>query len=437
MNQPEQNQASRVAVIGAGPMGLASAYELTKKGWQVDLYERDDRIGGMSASFDFDGMQLERFYHFVCATDQTLFDYLEEVGLRDRLQWRDIKMGFYYHGKLYPWGNPIALLKFPHMSLLAKFRFSLHVMYTKSIKNWDKLDKIHATDWLKRWLGKQAYDVVWEPLFRLKFFEYQDALSAAWIGTRIKRVALSRKNLMVEREGYIEGGSEVLLHAIKERIEAAGGTIHLQQGVDEVLIDEGKARGVRVNGEDRAYGAVVSTIPLPYLVKLGADLPQPELEKIRAIQNIGVVCVTLKLKHPFSENFWMNINEPSMDIPGLIEYSNLNPLPQPVVYAPFYMPQTHPDYKAGNQHFIDKTVGVMQQIRPDFSPDEILATNVHRYEFAQTVCKPGFYEQLPPMDSAVKGLYLADTSHYYPNDRSISESMAVGKRLAGYVDPGN
>ena len=53
----------------------------------------------------------------------------------------------------------------------------------------------------------------------------------------------------------------------------------------------------------------------------------------------------------------------------------------------------------------------------------MIAATASRYEFAQTVCTPGFYDALPPMASAVRGLFLADTSHYYPEDRSISESM--------------
>ncbi|WP_152668836.1 FAD-dependent oxidoreductase, partial [Xanthomonas euvesicatoria] len=39
---------SRFAIVGSGPMGLMAAMELLKKGHQVDVYERDDRIGGMS-----------------------------------------------------------------------------------------------------------------------------------------------------------------------------------------------------------------------------------------------------------------------------------------------------------------------------------------------------------------------------------------------------
>ena len=45
----------RAAVIGAGPMGLAVAYELAKLGHRVTIFERDNRIGGMSAHIDFDG----------------------------------------------------------------------------------------------------------------------------------------------------------------------------------------------------------------------------------------------------------------------------------------------------------------------------------------------------------------------------------------------
>ncbi|WP_152668498.1 FAD-dependent oxidoreductase, partial [Xanthomonas perforans] len=93
---------SRFAIVGSGPMGLMAAMELLKKGHQVDVYERDDRIGGMSADFDFDGLRIERYYHFICKTDFPLFKLLEELKLSDRLHWTDTKMGYYYQGK----GNP-------------------------------------------------------------------------------------------------------------------------------------------------------------------------------------------------------------------------------------------------------------------------------------------------------------------------------------------
>src|SRR5260221_10790362 len=183
------------AVLGAGPMGLMCAMELLKAGHSVDLYERDDRIGGMSATFNFDGLEIERFYHFICKTDYPLFELLAELNLSDKLHWTDTKMGFYWNGRLYKWGTPQALLRFNGLSWIEKFRYALHVMRAKSISDWTALDKVGALPWLKQALGQRAYDVLWHRLFELKFYELSDQLSAAWLGTRIKRVALSRRNL--------------------------------------------------------------------------------------------------------------------------------------------------------------------------------------------------------------------------------------------------
>ena len=314
------------------------------------MFERDDRIGGMSAHVDFDGTRLERYYHFVCAPDKCTFAYLKEFGLEDRLRWRDTHMGFYYDGRLYDWGHPLGLLKFPALSLLEKVRYGLHVLRAKSITDWRPYDAVPATDWLRRWIGPHAFDVLWRSLFHYKFYEYEDSLSAAWLGTRIKRVALSRRNLLQERLGYIDGGSELLLGKVAERLKQLGGTIELATGVESVIERRGRRQrrvvGVRVAGAERRFDAVVSTIPLPYLVPLVPDLPADEKARIAAIRNVGVVCVLLKLKRPFTRNFWMNINDPRIEIPGLIEYSNLNPLDgSTILYAPFYMPHTHPKYR--------------------------------------------------------------------------------------------
>ena len=418
------------AVLGAGPMGLAAAYELLQAGWEVDIYERDDRIGGMSASTEIDGLKIERYYHFVCKPDETTFHYLRELGIIEKLRWVDTRMGFYYNGVLHEWGNPIALLKFPGLDLISKLRYGAHAFFATKISDWRALDKVGCTPWLKKWVGERAYEVLWKSLFELKFFEYKDSLSAAWLGTRIQRVGLSRRSVFQETLGYLEGGSDTLLDAIEARIRGMGGRIHLKAAAERVEIADGALRGIRVNGESRPYNTVISTIPLPYLVKLAPDLPQDERDKVAAIVNIGVVCAIFKLRHPISRNFWTNINDPSIAIPGLIEYSNLNPLENTIVYAPFYMPVTHPKYKLPKEAFIAEVTGYLKKLNPSFDPSWIMAANAFRYEFAQTVCTPNFYEALPPMKSKVRGLFLADTSHYYPEDRSISESMRLGRRLA-------
>lgn len=423
----------RYAIVGAGPMGLMAATELLDLGHQVDVYERDDRIGGMSADFDFDGLRIERYYHFICKTDHPLFELLRRYGIADRLKWVDTRMGYYYNGKLYPWGTPTALLAFPALGPISKFRYALHVMYTKGISDWTKLDKVNATRWIRKWVGAKAYDVLWKNAFALKFFEHADNLSASWIGTRIKRIALSRRSLMHESLGYLEGGSAVLLDRMAQDIRDRGGRIFLKQGIDEVVSREGRVAGVSVGGRFEPYDGVVSTAPIQYVPRMVPSLPTEFAERVSRIQNIPVACVILKLRHAVSGNFWLNISDPDIAIPGIIEYSNLNPGEDPsqkIVYAPFYMPKTHPKWQLSNEALIDEVVGYLARLNPAFSRDWIIASHCHRYEFAQTICPPGFHDMLPPMRTPIEGFTMADTAYYYPEDRSISESVAVGRLLA-------
>lgn len=420
-------------IIGAGPMGLMAAMELLDAGKSVDIYETDDRIGGMSASFDFDGLDIERYYHFICKTDYPLFELLNQLKLAHALRWTETKMGFFYRGRLYRWGTPFALLRFDGLDIVGKLRYAAHVMYTKSIKDWRPLDKVNATGWIRKWIGDKTYDVLWRSLFDLKFFEFTDQLSAAWIGTRIKRVGLSRKSLFQETMGYLEGGSAVLLKAMEQFITERGGRIHLLSKIEKVEVVDGKVHGVVINGVSIPCRNVISTIPIQYVPRLAPDLPADFAAKISRIENIPVACVILKLKKPLSENFWMNINDPDIQIPGVIEYSNLNRMTPSVLYAPFYMPKTHPNWARDNGDLIDEVIGYLGLINPDFSPDWVISRHCHRYEYAQTICPPGFFDVLPPMRTPVDGLFMADTSYYYPEDRSINESIDTARRLVAEV----
>jgi protoporphyrinogen oxidase len=451
----------KIAVIGAGPMGLMCAYELLKKGFDVTLLERDDRIGGMTASFDFDGTLIERFYHFICKTDTPYFDLLKELGLSEKLRWRDTDMGFYYDGKLYPWGSPINLLKFPKISWITKFRYALFAYCTTQVKDFKSLDKVGVTPWLIKWLGKKGYEQLWLPLFYYKFYQYKDDLSAAWLGTRIRRVGKSRRSIFQEEMGYLEGGSEVLLKALEKKILELGGKITLNTDIQEVITEnmgtenikspgKKKVTGVRVNNLGKSetpsqilpFDTVISTIPLPYLPKLVPSLSTQIKTQINQIKNVGVVCLLFKLKNPFSPYFWMNINDKRIELPGIIEYTNLNPglasaapaQKESIVYVPYYMPQDHPKNTWSNEQFIAESLGYLQKIKPEFDPKDVLATHVARYGFAQTVCSPNFYEKLPPIKcEEIDGFFMADTAYYYPEDRSISESVDLGKKISAML----
>lgn len=420
----------RIAVLGAGPMGLAVAYQLAQDGHRPVLFEADDRVGGMTACFDFNGLEIERYYHFHCISDHAFLRMLDELGIADKIRWVETKMGYWYQNRLQSWGNPLALLKFRGLSFGAKFRYGLHAFLSTKRNDWHALDNVEATGWIRRWVGKEAYEVLWQKLFDFKFYDYASGLSAAWIWSRIRRIGRSRYDLFREKLGYLEGGSSTLLQGMKAAIESKGGEVRLQSPIGKVVIENGKVRGVEVNGQLETFDKVVSTVPLPYVPRLMPDLPEDVLAKFKSIKNIAVVCVIAKLRKAVTENFWLNTNDPEMDIPGLVEYTNLRPLDQHIVYVPFYMPSEHPKFSESDQAFINKVKRYLKKINSDLTEGDFIDVRASRYRYAQPICDPGYLGKLPPVALPIKGLWVADTSYYYPEDRGISESIDFGRKMA-------
>jgi protoporphyrinogen oxidase len=159
-------------------------------------------------------------------------------------------------------------------------------------------------------------------------------------------------------------------------------------------------------------------------------LPNNILQRFQSVNNIAVVCVIAKLRRAVTENFWLNTNDPEMDIPGLVEYSNLQPLDQHIVYVPFYMPGEHPKFSESDQSFIDKVRRYLKKINPALNDDDFIDLRASRYRYAQPICDPGYLDKLPPVALPVAGLWVADTSYYYPEDRGISESIDLGRKIA-------
>lgn len=424
-----QDKNQKIAVIGAGPMGLAVAYELCLQGYKPVIYEADDRVGGMTATFDFNGVEIERYYHFHCTSDLAFFELLKELSLDDQMRWVSTKMGYWYQNQLQPWGNPIALLTFKGLSLVAKFRYGLHAFLSTKRNNWRPLEKYDAKTWIQRWVGAEAYEVLWKKLFAQKFYEFTDNLSAPWIWSRIRRIGRSRYNLFNEKLGYLQGGSGRWLKQLQAKIEAMGGEFKLSSPVEKIEMLEDKATGVWVNGQFISADKVISTIPLPFVPKIAPQLPQQLLAQYANKKNIAVVCVIAQLNRPLTENFWLNTNDEAMDIPGIIEYSNLNPNVGHIVYVPYYMPQTNPVFKDADEVFVDKVTRYFKTVNPDLTDENILDVRVSRYYYAQPICEPNFLDTLPP-EQVLGNLWIADTSYYYPEDRGISESIGYGRAMA-------
>lgn len=427
----------RVAVLGAGAMGLAAAHRALALGHEVTLIEAAPEPGGMAAHFDLDDLSIERFYHFVCKSDRPTFELMQELGIGDRMRWRPTSMGYFTRGELHPWGDPVSLLRFPYLTLAQKLRYGLLMFVSTRRGHWDALEHQSARRWIERWCGRSVYEALWRPLFDLKFYEYADGISAAWLWTRIRRVGRSRRSLMQEELGCIEGGSETLVTALVDAIQARGGTILLREQATRVRTEAGRVTGVETARGFHAAEAVISTVPTPHVAALVPDLPGSWREAYARIANIGVVCVVLKLRRSVTPHFWVNVAEPGTPIPGIIEFSNLRPFAsgEAVVYVPYYMPASNPLWSRPDAVFVAESLACLARINPSVSEGDLIASHVGRLRHAQPVCPPGFRAMLPPVRTPIEGLQIADTSFYYPEDRGIAESVRLGQAMAHAVQP--
>jgi protoporphyrinogen oxidase len=299
--------------------------------------------------------------------------------------------------------------------------------------DWRRLDNLSARAWITAWCGARVYQKLWAKLLELKFYEFAEHISAAWLWTRIKRVGTSRRSLMQEELGYIEGGSQTLVDALVSAIQSMGGEIVLGAPASRVQSSGGRVAGVLSGETVYPADAVICTAPLPLVSALVPDLPRDVLAQYDAINSVGVVCVVFRLKRSITRHFWVNTADDRMDIPGVVEFSNLRPTGDAVVYIPYYMPTTNPKFAEDDAWFRRDGLECLQRLNPDVSLDDVVACHVGRLRHAQPVCTPGFLESLPPIQTAIEGLQVADTAFYYPEDRGISESARLGQGMADRI----
>ncbi|HRC84462.1 MAG TPA: NAD(P)/FAD-dependent oxidoreductase [Thermoanaerobaculia bacterium] len=431
---------SRIAVIGGGPAGLGLAHELVGAGHQVTLFEAAAELGGLARSFELGPIRIERYYHFLCADDHGYFRKLAELGLGERLRWQPTRMGFFYHGRLYPFSSPLDLLRFSGISLASRLRYGAAVLYCSRIRDWRRLDGRAAEPWLIRLLGREGYVATWLPLLQVKFNQHHPEISAAWVWHRIFRVARSRKTpFHGERLGHLVGGSDTLIDALEADLQRRGAELRRSRPVARLRVENGAVRGLTLaDGSAQDFDRVAVAAPLPQFLRLAGDaLPRAYRQGLEAIEFLGVVCVVLRLRTSISENYWLNVNDPAIAWNGCIEYTRLNPEATPdgstILYIPFYLPRDHPRFAQPHDELIEECLADLGRIRPGLDRSALIDAAVSRDPYAQVVCPAGFADQVPHHRTPVAGLYLVESSQLYPSDRTISGTLDLAAATARVI----
>jgi protoporphyrinogen oxidase len=422
----------KVGIVGAGISGLSTALRLAKQGHHVEIFQRESGLGGLIATFDLAGTRTEHFYHFLCAGDTGYFALCRELGIEDRIRFVRPRTGFYYQGRCFGFTSALDLLRFTPLSLGQRIRFGLFALEARRRREWAQLDDLTAKPWLIDRLGQKAYEVIWEPLLTLKFGDFHDKISAAWVWHRIHRVIRSKG-----RMGYLDGGTGHLLDTLTRALENLGVVIHPGRPVARVLVEEGRACGLGLqDGSEQRFDHVVSTIPLALLANLLPAGFSDYAESLRRVHYIGVACLSFKLRRRVSPYFWLNVHDSRIPFNGIIEYTNLNRMRgEHIVYVPYYVATDHPIYRRADDLLVDETWRAIRLIQPDLSDADLLASHVARTPFAQAICPTHFLHRIPEQRTPIPGLSLLDSVLLYPEDRTQSGSILKAYQCARYIDP--
>ena len=424
----------KIAIVGGGISGLSTAYFALHKGFDINLYECSDRLGGFASSFDMAGVIIEKYYHFICRGDHHLIKLSNRLGIEHKIKFNASRTSFFYHGHYYPFSTPLDLIKFSPISLRSRLKFGQKFLSFRQIKAWEKLDRISGKEWLSKHIGEEAYEAIWDPLLKIKFGNHYDRISAAWVWHRIFRVSTSRKTpLSNEKMGYFEGGSSTLISAVTKQIEQLGGSIHLNSRVSKITKTNRSFQLTLESGQNVYSDRIVLAVPLPVAAGLLEELDPEFSLKISSIDFYGIVCGIFRLKEKVSDAFWLNINDSRIMANGLIEYTNLNPLeeinPHKIVYIPLYVPVDNEWFLMDEASLRDRFLSMLKILKPSLSENCVVDFRVSKSPYAQPICPTGFKDKVPPLALPKYIVFLLDSTQIYPSDRALSALVGLAEKL--------
>ncbi|MBN3951011.1 MAG: 9,9'-di-cis-zeta-carotene desaturase [Nostoc sp. NMS7] len=282
----------RVAIVGAGLAGLATAVYLADAGCEVEIFESRPFVGGKVSSWvDGDGNHLEMGLHVFFGCYYELFDLMKKVGVLENLRLKEHTHTFINKGGRTgaldfrfltgaPFNGLKAFFTTSQLSLQDKLQNAIAlgtspivrglVDFKGAMKTIRKLDKISFADWFRSHGGSNgSIKRLWNPIaYALGFIDCEN-MSARCMLTIFQLFAV-RTEASVLR--MLEGSPSEYLHKpILEYLEVRGTKVYTRRQVREIQFTESDEQ-TRVTGIVVAQGDSVETITADAYV-FACDVP--------------------------------------------------------------------------------------------------------------------------------------------------------------------
>lgn len=423
----------KVGIIGGGVAGMAAAYDLARAGHQVIIYEAADRVGGLASGFCDERWQwpLERFYHHLFETDSAIRTLVDNIGYGKKLFFRKAITAHWWQGQLYPIDSPLNLLRFPGLPFAERVRFGMAMGYLKYITNdWRSLERITAIEWTQRWAGRAAYDVVLRPLLEGKFGAYAPQVNMAWLWARFRARSF--------KLGYFAGGFQGFANALLASLQHLGVQVHLSTFVQQIEPGEAGWLISSAAGSEPFDRVIVTSSPR-LLAKLVPRLPADYLGQLAGLDSLGAVVLVLALRQQLTRQFyWMQgMLKEEFPFLALVEHTNfIEPIyygGDHLVYCGDYLPPEHDYFRMSHEELLNHFLPYLARFNPEFRPDWVRASWLHREPYAQPVVGLDHSRRIPALATPLHGLYWASMSQVYPWDRGTNFAVELGQRAAAAV----
>jgi protoporphyrinogen oxidase len=412
------------AILGGGALGLLTAYRLLQAGNSVMLFEQEPLAGGLAAGFQIDGVWLEKFYHHIFRSDKTAIRLIQEVGLGDRLEWHRPRTGSLVNNGIYQLDSPLTLLQFQPWNLIERLRVGVALAALKFLPA-SFFEGQTAIPWLKRWMGKRPFSMVFETLFTSKFGALAEEIALPWFWARMHD--------RTTELGYLRGGFQLFYNRLVELITQAGGKVLLQTRVERAEPLDGDRWQVFTDKGSWEFDRLISTFPTRLNSRLIPALPEAYRQQYDWGQAYGAHCLILALDRQVTDSYWINICDPGYPFGGLFEHTNFRKPEEyggrHLLYLGNYRPMNDPLFTQSKEDVLAQYEPHLQRIVPNFSREWVRESWMFQAPYAQPIVTTDYRQHIPPHETPLANLWIANMFQIYPHDRGQNYSLAMAEAL--------
>ena len=266
----------RIAVVGAGPAGLAAAHLLSRRGAPVQVYEKLQAPGGRSGCDAVGAWRFDRGAQFVTSFYPRTLRLIREFGLAGQLVPLRLEGDIVLDGQRSPLPvTPWVLLRSPLLSWrtkLALFALGPRLLWWRLRYRWTDMERAaeaddgSALDYFRRLQGEEYVRVLLGPT--LESFIISPAAETS------RALALIQTHEAVGARFYcVRGGMARLWETVANRLPVRYG-----MGVERVA-QVGSGVTAQRSGGTETFDAAIVAVPGPEAVDL---LPDDHAERALA-----------------------------------------------------------------------------------------------------------------------------------------------------------